>query len=209
MRRMLIAAAASSMLALAAPGLASAAHKSKCHHHAHHACAKSRHASRARVINFGRPLSALGATGPVGPSGTGTTPTVPSMPAEPAETAGTIASFTGGVLTITLKDGSTVSGKVTENTEIQCQPATPMTEGGGEDQSGDKSSGDGEDEVHGASGISSHGDSMSGGEDGQDGNGEQQSACTTAALVPGTVLAEAELSVGSSGAVWDHVDLIT
>jgi hypothetical protein len=204
MKRMLIAAAMTSMLALAAPGLASAAHKSKCHHHAHRACAKSRHASRARVLTFGGPSSAAPTAGT---TGTGTAPTALSTPAEPA---GTVASFTGGVLTITLKDGSTVSGNVTEKTEIRCQSATPTPEGGDDDQNGDEASGgNGEDESHGAPGLSSHGDDMSGGGDGQEGNGGQPSTCTTAALVPGAVVGEAELSVGSSGAVWDHVDLIS
>jgi hypothetical protein len=201
---MLIAAASSSMLALAAPGLASAAHTSKCHHHAHHACAKTRHASRARVLTFGRPSPATGT-----PSGT--TPTVSSSPSGPAETAGTVASFTGGVLTITLKDGSTVSGKVTETTELRCQSGAPPTEAGDDDQNGDEASGGNGDDgaPQGGPLAGSHGDHMSGAGDGEDGGAGQPSTCTTAALVPGAVVAEAELSVGGSGAVWDHVDLIS
>jgi len=206
MKRMLIAAVSSSMLALAAPGLASAAHKSRCHHHAHHACAKSKHASRARVLTFGGPSSATVTP----PSGSGAAPTAPGAPAEPAETAGTVASFVGGVLTITLKDGSSVSGKITEASEIRCQPATPPAEGGNEDENGDESSGASGDggAPHGGPALGSHGDDMSSG-DGGDGEEGRPSACTTAALVPGAVVAEAELSVGSAGAVWDHVDLIS
>jgi hypothetical protein len=203
MKRMLIAAATSSMLALAAPGLASAAHKRKCHHHALHACAKSRHASRARVLTFGGPSSTTRTTG------SGTTPTAPSTPSEPPETAGTVASFTGGVLTITLKDGSTVSGKVTETTEIRCQSATPPPEGGDADQNGDEASGGNGDDGAPHSGplAGSHGDDMSSGT-GDDGGQGQPSTCTTAALVPTAVVSEAELSIGAAGAVWDHVDLI-
>jgi hypothetical protein len=202
---MLIAAASSSMLALAAPGLASAAHKSKCHHHAHHACANSRHASRARVLTFGRPSSTTLTPG---------SPSAPTAPAsEPPETAGTVASFTGGVLTITLKDGSTVSGKVTESTELRCQSGAPPTEASDDDQNGDEASGGNGDDgaPQGGPLAGTHGDDMSGGGDGGDGGAAgQPSTCTTAALVPGAVVAEAELSVGgSSGAVWDHVDLIS
>lgn len=205
MKRLLIAAATSSMLALAAPGLASAAHKSKCHHHAHHACAKSRHASRARVLTFGGPSSAAGNTG------NSTTPTAPSPASEAPETAGTVASFTGGVLTITLKDGSTVSGKVTDRSQIRCQSATPAPEGGDDDQNDDEASGGNGDDgaPHGGPLIGSHGDDISsGGSDGEDG-GPGQPVCTTAARVPGAIVAEAELSVGGSGAVWDHVNLIS
>lgn len=203
MKRMLIAAASSSMLALAAPGLASAAHKSKCHHHAHHACAKSRHASRARVLTFGRPSSTT-----LTPGST-STPTVPAS--EPPETAGTVASFTGGVLTITLKDGPTVAGKVTERTELRCQSGAPPTETGDDDQNGDEASGGNGDDgaPQGGPLAGSHGDDMSGAGGGEDGGAGQPGTCTTAALVPGAVVAEAELSVGGSGAVWDHVDLIS
>jgi hypothetical protein len=202
MKRMLIAAATSSMLALAAPGLASAAHKSKCHHHAHHACAKSRHATHARVLTFGRPSSTT--SNPAAP-------TVPGAPAAAGETAGTVASFTGGVLTITLKDGSSVAGKVTETTEIRCQSSTPTSQEGDDDQNGDEASGGNGDDgsSHGGGVFGSHGDDMSSGDDGQEDGQGQSSACTTAALVPTAVVSEAELSIGASGAVWDHVDLIS
>jgi hypothetical protein len=195
MKRMLLAAATSSMLALAAPSLASAAHHAKCHGRSHHACSHVRHAHHARVLNFGAPLSST--------TPSGTTPTAPT-----GETAGTVTSFEGGVLTITLNDKSTVSGKVTEETEIRCQSATPSTEGSDDEENGeDSSSGDGEDSsTHVGSGLSSHGDELSSGGDGEDGG--QAQSCTSAALVPGAVVREAELSIGSAGSVWDHIDLI-
>jgi hypothetical protein len=120
------------------------------------------------------------------------------------------------VLTITLADGSTVSGKVTEATELQCHPATPPA--GSEDGGDEGSGGEGEDAGGSTEGMPRatqvRGERISGaeGEDGQDGeegdHGEGAPHCTTAALVPGAVVAEAELSVGGSGAAWDHVDLI-
>jgi hypothetical protein len=198
MKRMLLAAATSSMLALAAPSLASAAHHAKCHGRSHHACSHVRRAHHARVLNFGAPLSSTVTT----PSGT--TPTAPT-----GETAGKVVSFEGGVLTIKLNDETTVSGKVTEQTEIKCQSATPPTEGSDDEEGGGEASGDdGGDSSHVSSGLGSHGDDMSSGGDGEDGEGSQQ-ACTSAALVAGAVVREAELSIGSTGSVWDHIDLIS
>jgi hypothetical protein len=194
MKRMLLAAATSSMLALGAPSLASA-HHVKCHGRSHHGCAPVRHAHHARVLNFGAPLSS---TAP-----SGTTPSAPS-----GETAGTVTSFEGGVLTITLNDESKVSGKVTEQTEISCQPAASTEGNEGDDngdQNGDENSTDnGDDSSHSGPGLGSSGEDMSSGEDG----GQGQS-CTSAALVAGAVVREAELSVGGAGSVWQHIDLIS
>jgi hypothetical protein len=190
---MLLAAATSSLLALAAPSLATA-QKGKCHGRSHHACSHVRHAHRARILKFGASTSA--STAP-----SSTTPTAPT-----GETAGTVASFEGGVLTITLNDKSTVSGKVTEQTEISCESAT-QTEGDDADEQGDESSGrGGEDSSHVS--LSSHGDDMSSGDGGDDEGGGQASSCTSTALVPGAVVREAELSIGGGGAVWKHIDLI-
>jgi hypothetical protein len=200
MKRMLLAAGASAtLLALAAPGAADA-HKSKSacrHHHAHHGCTL-RPAHRSRVLKFGSPASVTGPTGT----------TTPTEPTSPDETAGTVASFKEGVLTIKLKDGSTVSGKVTESTELRCTSASPAGEGSDDDQ-GDDSSGDG-----GSSHVvSSRGDDMSGGHGDDDGAGEDDGApsagtCTTEALTEGAVVAEAELKIGPGGAVWEHVEIV-
>jgi hypothetical protein len=188
MKRMLLAVCASSMLALAVPSLASA-HHGKCHHH--HACSHVRHAHHARVLKFGAAAS--------------TSPTSPSAPSS-EETAGKVAKFEGGVLTITLNDGSTVSGKVTERTEIRCESAS-STEASDDDDQGDDNSGDG-DSSHSSLRLSSRGDDMSAGHDDGDDDGGQASSCTSTALVPGTTVREAELSIGGGGAVWEHIDLI-
>jgi hypothetical protein len=185
MKRILIAAVSSSALALAAPAIASAHH----HHAKHHA---KHHAARARVLDFR--ASALA------------TPATPSSPATPAtpstESVGTVTSFKEGVLVITLTDGTPVSGKVTERTEIQCTSATPAT--GGDDNDDEGGSGEGD---HSSSDEGSQGDAhaASNGDDGEEGG---QQACTTAALVPTAKVREAELTLGSAGAVWDRVDLI-
>jgi len=194
MNRMLLTTAMSAMLAIAAPGVASA-HNAKGHRHAHH-----HHAKRATVRTFGSALP---------PAGAASTTSPPTTPAG-GETAGTVTSFTGGVLTITLSNGSTVSGQVTERTEIHCQAAT--TSPGGEGDQGDDEGGDGNSSGHDGAEAVSHSD---GGPptEGKDGEGGSQGdggnpACTSAALVAGAVVREAELSVSSSGAVWDHVDLV-
>jgi hypothetical protein len=192
MKRILLVAVSSSALALGAPAIASAHHHAK-HHHAKH------HAARARVLDFR-------ASAPATPA----TPGSPATPATPSnESVGTVTSFKEGVLTITLTNGTLVSGKVTEQTEIHCTPATPAT-GGGDHEAG---SGEGD---HGSSTEAqstehSHGDAhaASSGDDGEDGADDQgQQSCTTTALVPGAMVREAELSLTGTGAVWDRVDLI-
>jgi len=198
MKRMLLAAGASATLALTAPVLADA-HKSKSacrHHHSHHACTLSK-AHRSRVLRFGSPASVNG------PAGTST----PATPTSPEETAGTVGSFKEGVLTIKLKDGSTVSGKVTESTELRCMSASPAGEGSDDDQGEDSGDDGGSSHV-----VSSRGDDMSGGA-GDDGAGDDDGApsagaCTTEALTEGTVVAEAELKIGPGGAVWEQVELV-
>jgi hypothetical protein len=217
MKRMLLTAATWTLVALAAPGVAAAAHHGKRHHHAHHATHR-RHAVRAHVLDFPGSTQSSDA----GASGSSST-TQSSPPASPSAgaTAGTVTSFKEGLLTITLTNGTPVSGQVAEQTEIQCTPATPPS-GSGEDQGDDRGQGDGPggpqgDEGGGSSSqgqtarMSSDGAQQAGGDDeepGQEGADDDEQACTTAALVPGAVVGEAELSLGSAGAVWDHVDLI-
>jgi hypothetical protein len=190
MKRLLLkTTTVSAMLALAAPGVASAHHLAeRQHHHARHASAHHRHATRATVRTFGSAPA----------TGQATTTTPPATPPSASgETAGTVTSFTGGVLTITLTNGSTVSGQVTDQTEIRCLPSAPPAEG--EDQGDDHSGGD---QQHPGGG--NQGDDNG---QGDDGPGDGQS-CTTAALVAGAVVREAQLRVSSAGAVWDQVALI-
>jgi len=224
MRRISTAAAMASLLTVLVPGMASAAQRGRSRTHAHHASTRHRHVRHGQIIRFGSVAAIPSAGAPAGSTTTGSTspprsdgpPATPGAPAAPAASAGKVLSFTGGVLTITLADGSTVSGKVTEATELQCHSATPPT---GTEDGGDEGSGsEGEDSGGSTEGTPPatqvRGDTRSGSEgegshDGEEGDhGEESPACTTAALVPGAVVAEAELSVGSSGAVWDHVDLI-
>jgi hypothetical protein len=127
-----------------------------------------------------------------------------SATAPSTASAGTVTSFTGGVLTITLSDGTTVvSGKVTDATELDCEtgtPGTPSVFGGDSHDSGGLSGGDGDD-----TNGDNNGDNNNSGVD-ENGGGDEQ-ACTTAALTPGAVVREAELSVSSAGAIWQKVEL--
>lgn len=184
MRRMLLMAVMGSALALAVPGVASA-HHGKRHHARHH--------KHAHLVKFG---TASVSTTPSGP--TATTPT--------GTPAGKVKSFENGVLVITLADESTVSGKVTEATKLECRSATSQQNSGDDDQGG----GDDGARVNGEHGGPSAHESDHHGSDGGDVDDDNagQTACTTAALVPGAVVGEAELLVGSGGAVWEKVELI-
>jgi hypothetical protein len=210
MRRTIITAVASA--ALAVPGIALASHQSEhqlrgdhgVHHKRHHA----RHHHHAHIVTFGAAASSTPA------SGTGTSSPSPTPVGD--ETAGTVASFADGTLTIKLNDGSTVSGKVSSFTEIECRAAMAAAASHG-DQGDDNGPGD----DRGADGQSGSGSGNGGQDDGLghdvgddnghdvgDDNGHDEAEhCTTSALVPGAVVREAELSVSSAGAVWRKVEL--
>jgi hypothetical protein len=195
MRKSLLAAMGIMALALAVPSVA-LAHHGRGHHHRHHHGA---HHAKFRIVHIG-----AGASGSAPPS---TTPPAP-------ENAGTVASYTGGVLTLTLNDGSTVSGKVTENTRIGCAPATmpppmgpvgPADEGPGDDngQGDDQSRGDISQGDRGWDGGSQHGDD---GDD--DDRGTPGPPCDSSALVAGAIVRSAELRIGSSGTEFEEILLV-
>jgi len=173
MRRILIALLASSFAALIVPAAASA------HHHRHH------HRRHAHMVVIA-PHTAKPAT---------ETPTTPTT-----ETVATVASFEGGVLKLSLPDGSTVSVKVTEATWIGCgcshdfQGGAPGFQHDGPDpwqnQGGDDNS----------PGGFQHGDDEVG--------PSQTEECGVSSLVPGAKVKEAELSVSGAGAIWEKVELL-
>jgi hypothetical protein len=113
------------------------------------------------------------------------------------ETIGTVAGFTEdspgsgtGVLTITLKDNSTLSGRVDQSTEIRCRAPEHA---GVHERHGDNSgpgSGDGGDNSGPGSG------------------GDERRTCSTADLTAGTPVHEAELHGSGDSAVFEKVDLI-
>src|ERR1700704_4572200 len=218
MRRILIAAFTT---ALALPGVALA-------HAGEHQRGEDRHGARhgerhhARHHHHAR-LLAFHAQAPAGmvPS-TGEGPPTSPMPVA-APRAGTVASFTGGTLTITLNDGSTVSGKVTPRTEIECGAAMASAadhgdggrsngdngDGDGDHGSGDSSGpGPGEEQSVGSSGRGGSDDragddDRAGGDDAHD----EAERCTTTTLVAGGSGREGIPGLHSSGSSWVKLEL--
>lgn len=110
MRRIVFTTAASIVvIALAPAGAMARSHHKRHHSRTHHARVRIRH---ERFGNLTMPTTPT------------TTPTTPTPP--PADSVATVTSFTGGVLTITLNNGSTVSGMVTNATEIECEASQAM-----------------------------------------------------------------------------------
>jgi hypothetical protein len=148
-----------------------------------------------------------------------------------SERAGAIASFDGetGRLTIDLFGGDTISGLVTESTEIECEAssssasASDSGSGSGEEEPGDDNGGEGEEEPGDDNGAdisgADSGDDNSGpsdnsgpgsensGRDHAEDDGGDDRRCTTAELVPGAVVEEAELKLANGQAVFHEVEL--
>jgi hypothetical protein len=202
----LITSTAATLLAVA---LLPAVASAESHHHRHH-----HRRARTRLQSFGT-----------------SSPTAPA-----SDNAGTVTSFTGGVLTIKLTDGSSVAGKVTTATELKCEtaPTSSMARmadhGGGEDNGPSGERGASGDDGHGGSG-SNDGQSQSGStpvvessdDNGQDANdadeppaadqpGEaddkQGEPCEMSSLKEGTTVRNAELAVTSTGATFLEVAII-
>jgi hypothetical protein len=143
------------------------------------------------------------------------------------ENAGTIASFDteSGKLTLSLFGGETLSGMVTTSTEIKCEDhsgasASSEGSGSGEVEPGDDHGGEGEVEPgddNGGQGEEEPGDdngganSGPGSENSGPGRGDDEQGdggnCTTADLVPGAVVQEAELKVANGQATFKEVEL--
>jgi len=138
------------------------------------------------------------------------------------ENAGTIASFDGTTLTINLFNHSSISGMVTDQTEIECEAAGDNNDQGddNDDQGDDDNSGDdnggsgGGDNVRSAHAMSTHDDgggddnSGSGGGDDDNSGDDNGENCTTADLTEGTVVQEAELELSNGQATFEEIDLV-
>lgn len=120
--------------------------------------------------------------------------------------AGTISAFdaTTGKLTITLQGGGTVTGLVSDNTEIKCEGIDNRLDrrdhGGGSDNSGPGNSGDDN------GGQNEPGDD-NGGEMPAVGAPEGETSCSVASLVPGAVVGDAELHFAGGSAVFEEIEL--
>jgi hypothetical protein len=124
------------------------------------------------------------------------------------ENAGTVKSFDAGTgrLVISLFGGETVSGVVTQGTEIKCEDRHAATAShSGEAEEGDDRGDRGEEAEDDRGGKAEAGDDPAGpgGED----RGDAGANCTTANLVEGAVVHEAELEVEHGVTSFDEVEL--
>src|SRR6476620_3265199 len=147
-----------------------------------------------------------------------------------SEQAGTIASFDAetGRLVIDLFGTDTIAGFVTDETEIKCDDSSGASmssegSGSGEEEPGDDHGEDGEEAGDDNGGHGEEPGDDNGGEDqgednsgpgsdnsgpGHEGDDDQlDRLCTTAELVPGAVVEEAELKVSNGQATCHEVEL--
>jgi hypothetical protein len=128
------------------------------------------------------------------------------------EGAGTIDTFdpASGKLVINLFGGGTITGTVTDDTEIECEnddDVQPDDHGDdvGDDgpnherRSGNSGPGSGDDNDEDHSGPGHGGDDDEAGDDDED--------CDATALVPGAVVREAELNATANGLVFEEIEL--
>jgi hypothetical protein len=133
------------------------------------------------------------------------------------EHAGTVAGFQNGVLTISLFGGGSLSGQVTDATEIECDDdSAHASDHGDDDNSGPN--GDDEDNSGPGSGDDRGDDNADQAEqepadnqgDDNDEQGEDENEdeeCGTEALTTGRRVKEAELSARNGSAVFREVEL--
>ena len=114
------------------------------------------------------------------------------------EHTGKVESFDGKTLVISLFSGGTISGAVTDETEVECDSDPGDDHGDDNDDQGDDNDDQGDD----ARAASSSDD---GDDDGDHGNEE----CGADALVPGAKVLEAELEISGGEAAWEEVELAT
>jgi hypothetical protein len=171
MRRLLFAVLASSALIVALPAAAMARHGDGRRHEHHHRVRHDgvRHERRGREHDF---------------------------PPAKAGDAGTVQSFNNGVLVIMLGDGMTVSGRVTNATELRCE--SPEHAVMHNDDHGSGGSGGGDQGDRGGD----HGDRG-------DDRGQDEQMCATGSLTTGAMVHEAELRITSFGAFWEEVEVVT
>lgn len=185
MRRILFTILACTALSVAVPAVASA-HNG--HHHKRH------HRARVRHLMFLAHSNDSSVSG----SPTSGSPTTGTAP-----TAGTVTSFANNVLTITLANGNTVSGDVTNDTEVNCDNSGAGGDNGAEQDDLARDDGPG--------GVDNSGDQGDDSGDQGDDNGDQgddnnNAMCT---ITPGMAVQKAELTINGDGAFWNEVELVS
>jgi hypothetical protein len=99
----------------------------------------------------------------------------------------TVASFSGGTLTLTLTDGSTLAAKVTDRTHLTCEAAVPTPPTAPTARKANFTP-----RRHHGHGFGRH----------------RYRPCSTDNLTTGAKITDAEVSVTTSGAVFREVDLV-
>jgi hypothetical protein len=220
----LTATAGLATLTLLAPGAALAHGR----HHRHH---QRGHHAHVSFIHLGPTTASATGTGTAGATTPATTPSTGAGSTTTStttnENAGTVASYTGGVLTLTLTGGSHVSGKVTADTQFECVSATPTTPPSG-DQDDEGAPGDdnglGDDQSEGDSnqgGDSQVGQQLAVAGQWQDGGDHSQGddqddeapivsepPCDSSALIEGAVVRAAELRIAPGGTEFESIVLV-
>lgn len=141
--------------------------------------------------------------------------------------AGTIASFDNGVLTITLRNGQSVSGRVTADTKIECENEDEVSamaaRDGGDDNSGPGSTSSGREEEneveveneneleHSGTTTTTTPSSNSGPGSANSGPGDENEdedrACGADDLKHGVTVKEADAKLTSNGLVFEEIEL--
>jgi hypothetical protein len=139
--------------------------------------------------------------------------------------AGTIASFDNGVLTITLRNGQSVSGRVGADTKVECENEDEVNamaaRDGGDDNSGPGSTSSGREEEneveveneleHSGRTTTTTPSSNSGPGSANSGPGDENEdedrACGADALKQGATVKEAEAKLTSNGLVFEEIEL--
>jgi hypothetical protein len=190
MRRTLFTILACTAMFVAVPTVALAHNGHRNHHHKRHHHARVRH---EKFVGHRH-------DGDVNPGNPGN----PGDANEP--TAGTVTSFANNILTITLTNGNTVSGEVTNGSEIKCENPADMDNNGDNDvEHGDRvadhgpGGGDNGDNGDRGDDNGDRGDNDNRGDDNDD-------MCT---ITPGMAVTKAELTINGAGAFWNEVELVS
>lgn len=130
------------------------------------------------------------------------------------ENAGTVTAFANGELTITVFDGTTLTGKVTDDTEIKCDDDDARASHDPGDDDDDRSGpGDGDEGDRGDDHNHRHDDDEDDDDRGDHRHGhhgdddDDDDDCAQDALAVGAVVEEAELKISSAGRIWDEIEL--
>lgn len=125
------------------------------------------------------------------------------------ESSGTVASFDAetGELTIDVMNGVSVTGLVTDATEIKCDDGDDHGDEDGDDVGGHEHGDDDGEDGHGDR-VLRHEDPVDEEESDDQECEDDESECTVEDLVPGAAVHEADLEIEDGAAVWEKIELL-